>query len=164
MLNTNVDNKVNASIGAGIFFYTDNWYAGLSVPNFLRGDYYDDVQESVNTERLHYYAIGGYVFTFSDNFKFKPAVMLKAVSGAPVSADFSANFLIQEKLTLGASYRLDDSVSALAGFQITNSIFAGYSFDYTVTDLNKYNDGSHEIIIRFQLMKAAKRIKSPRFF
>lgn len=164
LLNNNINNQIKPSLGAGVFYYTDNWYAGLSVPNFIRSDYYDDVQESVNLDRLHYYLIGGYVFTFSDNFKFKPAALIKAVSGAPITADVSANFLLMEKLTLGASYRWDDSVSALAGFQITPQFFAGYSYDYTVTRLNKYNDGSHEIILRFQLLGKAARIKSPRFF
>lgn len=164
LLNNNINNKIKPSLGAGVFYYTDNWYAGLSVPNFIRSDYYDDIQESVQVDRLHYYLIGGYVFTFPDNFKFKPAVLAKAVSGAPITADVSVNFLLMEKLTLGASYRWDDSVSALAGFQITPQFFAGYSFDYTVTRLNKYNDGSHEIILRFQLLNKEAHIKSPRFF
>ncbi len=164
LLNNNINNEIKPSLGAGVYYYTDNWYAGLSVPNFIRGNYYDDIQESVTLDRLHYYLIGGYVFTFSDSFKLKPAVLVKAVNGAPLTADASANFLLIEKLTLGVSYRWDDSVSALAGFQITPSFFAGYSYDYTVTRLNKYNDGSHEIILRFQLLNKAARIKSPRFF
>lgn len=163
LLNSNIDNKLNPALGAGIYYYTDKWYAGISVPSFLRGDYYDDIKESVISERLHYYFIGGYVFDFSDNFKFKPAILVKAVSGAPIVTDFSANFLIQ-KLTVGASYRMDDAVSALLGLQISDSFFVGYSYDYSVTRLNKYNDGSHEIILRFQLQKKANRIKSPRFF
>jgi hypothetical protein len=88
----------------------------------------------------------------------------KIVSGAPVTVDASANFLLYEKLTLGAAYRWDDAVSALAGFQISRNLWAGYSYDYSTTELSKYNDGSHEIIIRFQLMPKTTRIKSPRFF
>ncbi|RZJ63952.1 MAG: type IX secretion system membrane protein PorP/SprF, partial [Flavobacterium sp.] len=127
-------------------------------------DRYDDIKESTVSDRLHYYVIGGYVFNLTDNLKFKPAILGKIVSGAPVTVDFSANFLIQEVVTIGAAYRYEDAVSALAGFQITKSLFAGYSYDYTITDLNKYNDGSHEIIIRFQLLPKPSRIKSPRFF
>lgn len=164
LLNNNINNEIKPSLGAGVFYYTDKWYVGLSVPNFLTNNYYDDIQESVDYSRLHYYLIGGYVFDLSDNLKFKPAILAKAVSGSPITADVSANFLIQEKFTLGASYRYDDAVSALAGFQITNNFFIGYSYDYTITDLNKYNDGSHEIIVRFQLMNKANQIKSPRFF
>ena len=164
LLNTNINNRTTPTVGAGIYYYTDRMYAGISVPSFIRSDYYDDVQESTVSDRLHYYVMGGYVFDISDNLKFKPAVLGKIVSGAPVTVDVSANFLLYEKLTLGASYRWDDSVSALAGFQITRGIFAGYSYDYTVTEFNKYNDGSHEVILRFELLPKNKRVKSPRLF
>lgn len=164
LLNSNIDNKITPSIGAGFYLYSNNWYVGGSVPSFIKGDYYDDVQQSVNIERLHYYVMAGYVFNFSDNLKFKPAILARGVNGAPISVDASANFLIQEKFTLGAGYRWDDSMSVLAGFQISKDLFVGYSYDYTTTDLNKYNDGSHEIVLRFQLNKKSNQIKSPRFF
>jgi len=164
LLNNNINNKINPLIGAGLYYYTDRWYAGISVPNFIQNDYYDYVQESVQADRLLYFVMAGYVFNLNDNLKFKPAALAKIVTGAPVIVDVSANFLLQETVTLGASYRWDDSVSALAGIQVTQNIFAGYSYDYSVTDLNKYNNGSHEIIVRFTLQPKQNRIKSPRFF
>ncbi|WP_300570935.1 type IX secretion system membrane protein PorP/SprF [Flavobacterium sp.] len=164
LLKNNVDNKITPLIGAGAYLYGDNWYAGVSVPNFMMYDYYDDIQESIVSDKMHFYLLGGYVFTFSDNLKFKPSLLVKAVSGAPLIGDVSANFLIQEKVTVGASYRWDDSVSALVGFQISKSFFAGYAFDYTTSNLNKYNDGSHEIILRYQMPQRGTAIKSPRFF
>lgn len=164
LLNSNISNEIKPSVGAGLYYYTEKWYVGASVPNFIRGNYYDDIQESINIDRLHYYLIGGYVFDFSEGLKFKPAFLAKAVSGAPLYYNVSLNFLIQEKLTLGASYQFDDSMSALAGFQISDSFFVGYSYDYTTTELNKYNDGSHEIILRYQLQKKSSQIKSPRFY
>lgn len=164
LFNTNIDNKITPSIGAGVYYYTERFYAGLSVPNFIRSDYYDDIAESTVSDRLHYYVMGGYVFDLSEGVKFKPAVLGKIVSGAPITVDLSANFLLDEKLTLGASYRYDDAVSGLAGFQISRNFFIGYSYDYSVTDFNKYNHGSHEIIVRFQLVPKSSRIKSPRFF
>ena len=164
LLNTNINNKIAPAIGAGIYYYTDSWYAGVSVPNFIRTNIYDDIRESVTSDRLHYYAMAGYVFNLGQNLKFKPAVLAKIVTGAPVTVDVSANFLLQELVTLGAAYRWNDAVSALAGVQVTENIFVAYSYDYSTTELNKYNNGSHEIMIRFQLMPKANRIKSPRFF
>jgi type IX secretion system PorP/SprF family membrane protein len=164
LLASNVNNKISPMIGTGLYYYTENWYAGLSIPNFIKSTHYDDIQEATVSDRLHYYIIGGYVFDLNSNLKFKPAVLGKIVSGAPVTVDASANFLLYEKLTLGAAYRWDDAVSALAGFQISRNLWAGYSYDYSTTELSKYNDGSHEIIIRFQLMPKTTRIKSPRFF
>jgi type IX secretion system PorP/SprF family membrane protein len=164
LLYDNVDNKINPTLGAGLYYYTSKGYLGFSVPSFFRGDYYDDVQEGVYYNKPHYIFTGGYVFDLNENLKFKPAFLLRAVSGSTVSKDVSANFLIQEKVVLGASYRFDDSVSALAGLQINKSFFIGYAYDYSVTDLNKYNDGSHEIVLRYQYYNKSNKIKSPRFF
>lgn len=164
LLNNNIDNKVLPTLGAGAYYYSEKWYIGLSVPNFIQADYYDDIEESVLSNRLHYYLMGGYVFDISPNLKFKPAALAKIVSGAPISVDISANFLISNVFTIGASYRWDDSVDALVGFQIIDSLFVGYAYDYSVTEFNKYNDGSHEIFLRFQLQPKTSRIKSPRFF
>ncbi|WP_163401122.1 PorP/SprF family type IX secretion system membrane protein [Flavobacterium fluviatile] len=164
LLNQNIDNQMKLAVGAGIYYYTDKWYLGFSIPSFIENDYYDDVQESVSYDRLHYYLMGGYVFDLNPNLKFKPAFLVKAVSGAPLTADVSANFMLYEKFVIGGSYRTDDSVSILAGFQISKSFYIGYAFDYTTSQLNKYNDGTHEFILKYQFNKNQSRIKSPRFF
>lgn len=164
LLNQNIDNQAKIAIGAGIYYYTDKWYFGVSIPSFIQSNYYDDVQESIYYDRLHYYFMGGYVFDLNRNLKFKPAFLVKAVSGAPLTADISANFMLYEKFVIGGSYRTDDSISLLAGFQISKSFYIGYAFDYTVSELNKYNDGSHEIVLRYQFTKNQRKVKSPRFF
>jgi type IX secretion system PorP/SprF family membrane protein len=150
-------------IGAGLYMHTRKWYFGVAVPNFLETDHYDDFEESVATERMHFYAIGGYVFNISQTTELKPAFLVKAVSGAPIIADVSANFWFQKKLTAGIAWRWDDSISALAGFQITPGMFVGYSYDMTTTGLNNYNSGTHELTLRFEV-KRVGRILSPRFF
>lgn len=150
-------------VGAGAYLHSQNWYLGVSVPNFITTEHYDDFQESLAAEKLHYYIIGGYVFDVSESVKLKPAFLVKAVSGAPIIADVSANVLFNEKLTLGLAYRWDDSVSGIAGFQINDGLYIGYAYDLTNTNLNNYNSGTHEIMLRFELKKVSK-ILSPRFF
>lgn len=150
-------------IGAGLYLHSESWYVGASIPNFITTKHYDDFQESLSKERLHYYLIGGVVFNAGENLKLKPAFLLKAVSGAPLIVDLSANALISEKFTLGLAYRWDDSFSGLAGFQLSDSLFIGYAYDLTATDLNNYNSGTHEIMLRFELQPLG-RLLSPRFF
>ncbi|MDP2089013.1 MAG: type IX secretion system membrane protein PorP/SprF [Flavobacteriaceae bacterium] len=159
-------NEVFLTIGGGFFYYSEKWYVGLSVPNFMTNEYYDNnaTFKPIDKERLHYYLIGGYVFDLNDKVKFKPAVLAKAVSGAPWIADFSANFLFNEKFTAGVAYRWDDSVSALAGFQITENLNIGYAYDHTTTNLRHYSNGTHEFMLRYEFIKKTTIIKSPRFF
>ncbi|GGG38162.1 membrane protein [Dokdonia pacifica] len=156
--------EVLPTIGAGIYWHSDKNYIGISTPNLLTNQTYDDVQQTVAAERLHLFIIGGIVTDLSSDIKFKPAFLVKAVSGAPLIADLSANFMFYEKLRLGVSYRWDDSVSGLAGFQLTPQLLLGYSYDYTTTDLQRFNTGSHEIVLRFDLISNRKQLKSPRFF
>ncbi|WP_338035227.1 PorP/SprF family type IX secretion system membrane protein [Lacinutrix himadriensis] len=115
---------------------------------------------------MSYYFTGGYVFTLSENTKFKPAALIKATNGAPLSYDLTANFLFHEKLWLGASYRINNYTSAfgaIADFQISKEIRIGYTYEYPLSDINQYTGGTHEVLLMFEVFKV-KRIKSPRYF
>lgn len=162
----NINNRLSPVIGAGLFLYnTDRWYLGLSIPNFLETTHYDDIKVSNASEKMHLFATAGYVFDLSANTKFKPALMAKMVAGAPLALDGSANFLFYEKLTLGLAYRWDAAISALVGFQISNSIMIGYGYDYGLQELANYNSGSHEIFLRLELdSHGTSRLITPRFF
>ncbi|MND98819.1 hypothetical protein D3C87_1082490 [compost metagenome] len=162
---TGILTKNSPNFGAGAYFHSSKWYAGLSVPMILETKFYDDVKVSVASQKMHFYAMGGYVFDLNNNLKFKPAAMLKMVSGAPLAVDLSANFLFNEKLTLGAAYRWDAAVSAMAGFQVTPGMNIGYAYDYDTQKIGNYNSGSHEIFLRFDLFSSTKyRLVTPRFF
>ena len=158
-------NRFLPTIGAGVYYYTNKWYLGLAVPNILRTDHYDDVQGggTVATERMHYFFIAGYVFDLNENIKFKPALLTKIVSGAPLSLDISANFLFHEKFRAGLAWRWGDSVSGLLGFQISRSLQIGYAYDLTTSNYSNYNSGTHEVMLRYEIFKS-QTMKSPRFF
>lgn len=165
---TNINNKFSPNLGAGLYLYSDRAYLGLSVPNFLTSDRYNDNanDDEVKTmrQKAHFYFMGGYVFELNPSLKFKPAFLAKAVEGAPLQVDLTANFLIVDKFTVGAAYRWDASVSALAGFQVNDNLFIGYSYDADTTKLANYNSGSHEIFLRFDIFRRTGRINTPRFF
>lgn len=160
----NFNNEFSPNFGAGVYLHSDKLYLGLSVPNLLQDSKYNDNDVAVFQERMNFYFIGGYVFDMSPSIKFKPAVLTKMVTGAPLQIDTSANFLFFDKLMLGAAYRWDAAVSALAGFQITDGLFAGYSYDMETTNLRRYNSGSHEVFLRFELFNKVSKMVSPRFF
>ncbi len=164
MFQNNIDNEFSPNIGAGVYYHSDKLYLGFSVPNFLSVRHFDDNESAAIKERLHYYLMGGYVFDLSPTVKFKPSVLTKMVSGAPLQVDLAANFLLEDKFTLGASYRWSAAVTAMAGIQLTDGLMVGYSYDFDTTSLENYNSGSHEIFLRFELFNVQKRIITPRFF
>ncbi|MBS9773838.1 MAG: type IX secretion system membrane protein PorP/SprF, partial [Tenacibaculum sp.] len=159
----NIKNKFLPTVGAGIYYHTYKWYVGLSVPNFIRSEHYRDDKRDVSLERMHFFLIAGYVFDLSESVKFKPAALLKAVSGAPLSLDVSANFLFNERFRAGVAWRWDDSISALLGFNITRSFLIGYAYDLTTSNYSVTNSGTHEIMLRYEFLREGA-MKSPRFF
>lgn len=160
----NIDNRFSPNIGAGIYFHSDKLYAGLSVPNFLETDHFDDNVSATAKERMHYYLIGGYVFDLSPTIKFKPAFLSKMVSGSPLQLDVTANFMFNEKFVLGAAWRWDAALSGLVGFQVSEGWFIGYGYDAETTKLANYNSGSHEIFLRYEFKGKSEKVVSPRFF
>jgi len=169
----NIDNKFSPNIGVGVYYYTEKFYAGLSVPNLLETDHFDESNISssqgssvIAEERANYYFITGYTFDLSSNLKFKPALLTKLVFGTPLQVDISANFLLYDKLTLGAAYRWSAAFSAMIGFQISDALMIGFAYDKEATELGNtlYDDGSYEVMLRFELFKKYSRLLTPRFF
>ena len=166
----NIDNKFSPNFGAGVYYHTDKFYTGLSVPNFLQTEHFDNSGTNSTSflaeERLNIYLITGYVFDINPNLKFKPAGLVKAVKGAPLQVDVSANFLINDKFSLGAAYRWDAAVSLLAGFQISDQLMLGLAYDRETTDLGakRFNDGSFEVFLRYEFLTRYKKVLTPRFF
>lgn len=157
-------NRFTPNIGAGIYLHSDKAYIGLSIPNFIETNRYDDNDVKMFKEKKSYYLIGGYVFDLSSSIKFKPALLTKMVEGAPLQVDISANFLFNDKFMIGAAYRVSAAMSAMVGFQISDGMYIGYGYDLETTNLDNYNSGSHEIFLRYEIFKNNKKITTPRFF
>jgi len=157
-------NRFNPNIGAGVYYHAKKFYAGFSVPNFLATEHVDGVSLSKAEERMNFYAITGYVFDVSDNVKLKPAGLLKSVEGAPLQVDISLNAMYNDRFRLGLAYRWSAALSGMAGFQINQKLLIGYAYDWDTTGLGKYNSGSHELFLRFELFNHKEKLISPRFF
>ena len=165
-LATDIDNRFSPNFGAGVYYHTNHFYAGLSVPRFLQTSHFDESSLSTAREQMNFYFITGYVWDLNTFLKFKPTLLLKAVQGAPLQADFSANFMLNDKFIVGAAYRWDAAVSGMFGFNISEGFLVGLAYDREVTELGSaaFNDGSFEVILRYDFIKTKGQMKSPRFF
>jgi len=165
-LEQDIDNKFSPNFGAGIYFHTDKFYAGLSVPRFLQTSHFEESSLSTAQEQMNFYFITGYVFEMNPLLKFKPTVLAKAVEGAPLQIDLSANFMMNDKFILGAAYRWDAAISGMVGFQLNESFLIGMAYDKEITELGNatFNNGSFEVILRYDFIKTKAYLKSPRFF
>ena len=164
-----ISNRWSPNIGACLYWHSNRWYVGLSAPRLLNTDYNKgrgDNQEYASVERTSYYLTGGLVFDLSANTKLKPAFLVKATNGAPLSIDFTANFLFYEKFWAGVGYRINDNAASLGGivdFQVSKQLRIGYAYEYPLSNIRYYTTGTHEFLLMYEVFKS-KRVKSPRYF
>ncbi len=165
-LQQDIDNRLSPNIGAGVYYHTNKFYVGLSVPRFLETTHFQETNLSTAKEQMNLYLITGYVWDLNESLKFKPALLTKAVQGAPLQVDLSANFMLNEKFILGAAYRWDAAFSGMAGFNVSNKFLIGIAYDKETTDLGNtaFNNGSFEVIFRYDFIMTKNNLKSPRFF
>ncbi|MGB5363845.1 MAG: PorP/SprF family type IX secretion system membrane protein, partial [Aureibaculum sp.] len=155
------------NVGAGFFLFSDHYYVGLSAPNLLETKFLEEDSGIVleGKKNIHVFFTGGYVIDLSDTFKFKQSFMTKYVDGARLSVDLNANVLINDLVEIGAGYRFDDSYTGMVNFSLTPGVRIGYAYDHTISNLGRFNSGSHEIMLLFNIGKLGKGFdKSPRFF
>lgn len=164
-----IDRKFVPNFGIGGFLFGKKYYAGFSIPKILSHDFENNYNNlSVNAELRHYFLIAGLIFDLGQNVKFKPTMLTKATfsseTGAPVELDLTANFLIKEKFWLGAMFRTGDSFGFIAQWIIDKKLRIGYSYDYTTTKLQNFHNGSHEIMISYEMRFLKEMFASPRYF
>ena len=165
----NTGNVTAPNVGAGIYYTTPKWYAGLSIPRMLQnridvsaGE--AKVENRLNAKDLHYFITAGSVFGISPSVKLRPNLMMKAVSGAPLQLDLSCNALVNDFIWGGLGYRTGDAISALLGVQITKQLRLGYAYDFTTSALQDFNSGSHEFMLGFDFGFDKEKVVTPRYF
>ncbi|TLP74008.1 type IX secretion system membrane protein PorP/SprF [Maribacter sp. ACAM166] len=166
ILQQDIDNRLSPNIGAGVYYHTNKFYLGLSIPRLLETTHFQKTNLSTAKEQMNLYLITGYVWDLNEFVKFKPTLLTKLVLGAPLQVDLSANFMFNEKFIVGAAYRWGAAFSGMAGFNISNKFLIGIAYDKDTTELGNaaFNDGSFEVIFRYDFISVKNNLKSPRFF
>ncbi len=159
----NINARLTPNIGAGFYLYDRDWYLGLSAPNLLRTKHYNKSSISTVSSATHFYFIGGKSFDLNNSIKFKPAFLLRSVTGSPLAIDVSFNFLFNERFTTGVSYRHGASVSGLLDVKVSPSLSIGYAYDYDTSDIGYFSGGSHEVLLRYYFNKLISDVRQPRW-
>jgi type IX secretion system PorP/SprF family membrane protein len=152
----------------GVYYYTKNYYAGLSIPGLVKnsivnsnGDLYG--ASSFAPEYWHYYLLGGYNFILNDYYCLNVSTLTKKVKGAPADIDFNVNLVYDDAIGAGISFRTQREVLLFANVKITNSIKLGYSYHIYFNSENQILSG-HEIFITYNYLRSRQAtIQSPRF-
>ncbi|MEM6317524.1 MAG: type IX secretion system membrane protein PorP/SprF [Bacteroidota bacterium] len=162
------ETQVNPNFGLGIYYEQSNFYLGFSLPQLLNTSIYRDFDVAgQDTDYRTYYLMTGYLFSLSNSVKLQPGAMFSWNAAAPLELDLNAHLIFMDALWLGGNYRLGDAYSAMAQYQFSPNFRAGISFDFTMTALNSYTNGSMEVLVSYTFNKkteAVEEVNHLRFF
>ncbi len=165
--------KKMINFGLGFYYYTNRFYAGISVPRLFENNLYDDdgvVKANGRDYRgrgyqdRHFFFSAGALLDLSYRLKLKPSALVRAVWDAPVAINLNAHVILDDVLWLGIGYRIEDSFNFLIHYQVSQQLRLGYAYDLTANKLRHYNKGTHEIMLAFDFHFSKKRVMTPRYF
>ncbi len=145
---------LNANVfdaNAGLYLHGERFFLGLSSMNMLN----NKITWKNPTGRLtpHYYAVIGYNFKLNKDFAMQPSVLLKYNEPAPVQLEYTMKFSFKDMVWIGGSYRDNDAIGMMMGVTVIKKLNIAYAFDYSLTSIKKYNQGSHEICLNYNFIK-----------
>lgn len=158
----NYSNRAMPNFGFGMMYQGTKFFAGVSVPKILNHGNLSTWNTML--EQRHYYVLAGATFDLGTNWKFRPATLVKMTDNAPLAWDFNFAFVANEKWWFGVNYRLIESVGGFVQLQVSERFKIGYSFDVSTTAMVRYNYGSHELLLRYELPRKNAVNFSPRYF
>lgn len=155
-------------VGAGAYFYTPKFYAGLSLPNLLAGRYFGtgnpDAGLIASKQSMHFFTMVGAVLPLGESVSFRPSMVFKMVPHAPMQLDLNTTFFFKKVIGVGVGYRTADALVFMLEYQSMRRFRAGYAFDLTLSPLRSFNSGSHELMIGIDLGWGKANFMTPRYF
>jgi type IX secretion system PorP/SprF family membrane protein len=151
------------NVGAGAYYYGKRHYFGVSTPRIIKNKLNITSAQTALQEN-HFYAFGGIVVKLNPAINMRPSFILKYVNNAPLSIEGNLSFLFYEKIWIGAMYRHAAATGLNIMYNINQNLRIGYAYDFQLTDLQRYSQGSHEIMISYDLRSKSKGFKTPRYF
>lgn len=157
------------NVGAGVYYFSDKFFAGVSVPTFL--SYNKTASGSVEpyhsfNEYDFVFSAGGLI-TFSDFLKFKPSVLVDyslQETKKLTQLDISGNFILADLIWLGGSYRTSEEVAVgILQIQLNQQLMFGFSYDIPVGSMSSFRNGSSEFILRYEFGSKVSAA-NPRYF
>jgi len=140
----------------GVYFHmpNDKFYVGISGNHLLEPKLKEFTTTGKSNISRSINLLAGYKFEFSPKVSLQPSVMAK-MQGPQMQIDINANLHVSP-MVFGISHRLKDSFVGIVGFNATNNLFVGYSYDYTISKLGAATSGSHELVLSYTFPSLTK--------
>lgn len=142
--------ETNFNLGAGLMLKNDKFRVGLSVPRLIPAKFTTLDGTPIELYKQHYYLFGSYNFMVNEKLWFRPSVLMRGTSGAPISLDLNPTFTFLELYSAGIFTRNFKTYGALVQM-LYNNFHLGYVFELPGSKDSSLRFTSHEITLGISL-------------
>jgi type IX secretion system PorP/SprF family membrane protein len=168
------------NVGVGLYLSNDRGYIGLSAPTLIQNRFKDgeatQSSDSVARQDRHYFLMAGFVIGLGRSLALKPSFLVKATRDA-AAIDLNLNLWIKDRIAIGGSWRTNnknfkstfgnlngDAVIGMLEIQATDQFRLGYAYDFALNGLQSKQNGTHEVMLRYEFGYRKAKILTPRYF
>lgn len=160
---TGSDRGAAPEVNLGAFYQGERLEIGISAMNLLENEL-SFSSLSFRSAR-NFYLYSGYKMDLGKKLSVQPSVLVKS-DVDQTQIDFSVLMTYNENIFGGASFRgynadSRDGVALIAGFKLSEKMSFGYSYDLTLSGLNTVSNGTHELMLNYNLGKPIGKGKPP---
>ncbi|HBF87541.1 MAG TPA: hypothetical protein DDX39_02775 [Bacteroidales bacterium] len=141
----------------GTYLYNSQYFVGFAATQLF--EFKVDIGDGTTDENKmvrHMYLTAGYKFNLGEKMELEPSFLMKMAKSAPMQFDFNLKAYYQKNYWFGISYRTKDAAIAMLGVKV-EQYYIGYAFDYSLSNIRSYNNGTHEIILGINLGEGATK-------
>lgn len=149
---------IQPSINVGAWLYSRKFFVGISLNQLIFDNFNYATKAAatgsyswLGTTYPHAFLTAGYRYQINEEWAIIPSTMVKRVGQAPITYDINLKAIHKDRFWFGGSYRHKDAVVGLLGVNINSFINLGYSYDFTLSDINQRSKGSHEVVVGIML-------------
>jgi type IX secretion system PorP/SprF family membrane protein len=158
------------NFGAGVYYFSDKLFGGISIPAFLsykKNTTTSSVEAHHSINDYDFIFSGGGLIIISQALKFKPSLLIDYSLDKTkklTQLDINGNFILGDLIWLGGSWRTSEQVVVgIVQVQLNPQLMFGFSYDYPVGRMSTYSKGSTEFILRYEFGYKISA-SNPRYF
>lgn len=160
----NYNSGFNLNLGGGLLVYSERFFVGAAMPRLFSREMKDG-NTTVLSIQNHLNIYGGANVKVSEDLMVTPSVLVRTTANAPMALDLNFMFNYKNTIDFGPMLRYNDAFGILVGYKISPNFYAGYMYEYPLSDIQMASKQTHEITLRMSWVSKYKtQVRSPRYF
>lgn len=130
---------------AGLFLYSQRFYAGLSMSQALNNSVIFDNTSTQSNYNRHLFLMARYTADINEDLAIEPTLVGKYVQNSPLAFDIGARVVLNQASWFGLQYRTSNALLFQVGSNLIKNLYIAYAYEHAIGKISLAGNSTHEI-------------------